>query len=809
LLRATLWPFASALLTVLLVVGVPLSYAGRVEPHGIRPWPLPPMDSTILLTVLGIVASAATAVLALMYTAIGVVISARYATVPANVYQLVAKDPIHNRYLRLLAHLAAVALMLLGLVAFGVPVTGLAMGYVMLVAVVSVLGFIPIGFHAFAYFTPAHLARFPIREFNRAVGMATATTWQGTDESFQNHANKNTTEALHNLDDLMQIALAESQPRNNPSLVIARSMLNMLMAYAGRKHAIPTGSRWFAVRPEFVQWDTQSGMHANLLLQTGTTPAPSLVPDPTFVEERIADATDQALGHMLSIPALDDAAALLFRVHQTTEVLCNFHLRAEAVLLLDRLRPLLVERIAGSLDKSHTTAALQATDLFCVAALAPVLDAPKAIADPSMEDMLAIAEAVHRLDRNGVYAGPASRRFGRRRMHATTIPRRVTKAAEDLLDRLIFERQVEGRVLTPLWFVRQEMARAWAIAARATVQDAPGTIERQFLVPATYLVDAGASVSAAAWLERAIEACKKAKSGTEALVIREAELREHFKAGEPWPPLDATPTQEKIAALRSRVVREMARNLPGLLAAPKPEDRPDAAGPARAFIADELVSMMERQEIDGFSGLFQAYLDAALFASGQHIDPLAADMPPLLTAAQRGVLLHAMDLSGMAFLYSELDGTPYADVICAAWDQWLDPMALSVKMIDRLYGVIDQQMLMSGYTANSSQSFDWPRQFGHRLRERGFHTDEADYEFVGDEPPPMHPSDVIESVSMIYGVPFEQPHAYFGGLYLGKRPGAESLRLPDSVVDCLRRIKQARDRRTEQDGPPDGEPNDG
>tara|TARA_R110000744_G_scaffold362356_2_gene470392 strand:+ start:3817 stop:6153 length:2337 start_codon:yes stop_codon:yes gene_type:complete len=729
------------------------------------------------------VAQASAAMLALFFAAISVVASTAYANVATEIRSLIPQDDLNRRYLSLLAHTAATSTIGIAVQSFGGPNSSILAAYVVLLILISLLAFLPLGIRTFDLFDPATLTGYPSRTFESALQSVIPDSRNWLDPSFQQYANRRATEQLELLEELLVFSIAQDHSHHETVVDIATRMLRLTSYYAGLKPSIPTDSRWFARKAEFKRWDIASSSLTELAFQTGVQPSPDSVPDHGFVETTAIEMTTRCLRHLLDHEALDDVVRLLLEVNRTVSAQCTMFDSGEAARLISSTREILVEHLRRTDESVLPLKHLQMVDVFCVAGLAPILSASQALTHQGVPKLLSIEESVRRLD--------CARNF------RAVAPRKVIKTHEDLSRRIEFEKSAEGETSTPAWYVKQILASAYAEEIRDIILSITENLETEFVQAAAELVGENRPVWAGVWLQRSIEACKKATDGINRLDEQYEQLYAYHITEAPWFPSGSKEALNRIEASRIKVLRNLAAIVPRLCQAPVVGNLPDLVGQTRAWLAEELVSMMANRQEDGFEKLFAAYFGASITVYGHYAELAREPGQNDNIRVAMSVYLDMMEISGLALIFSELDSTKFKSVVCNIWDATLDSADNPEAVIRALYSTIDNQLILPFLSPGAMQRSNWSRLLSQALTERGIDMEKVYGSPWSDSPRKPNSNAVIESVTVVMGHSISELYKYFGVLYLSIRPEASEIEFPSALVSCKRSIELAKTRITE------------
>jgi hypothetical protein len=768
---------------VALLVGIPSAYQALAQVGGWWTWRPPQVTTDAYTQLMATVAQSAAAMLALFYAAISLVASTTYAKVTTELRTLIAQDDLNRRYLRLLAHTAATATAGIGILAFGVPASPFLAGYIVVVATICFLAFLPLGIRVFALFDPSQLAGYPSRAFTQVLRIVTNSGRNWRDQSFQQHANRVAQEQLQLLDDLASFALTENRIRNTNIVGITSMVSQLARYYSVKKTTIPSDSLWFTRKAEFKRWEVSSSSMTSLALRTGVSPSPDPIPDHDFVEAQLSALTVRCLGYLLERDALDDAARLLAQINITATRYAQGFDYQNTLQLVISSREVLVHKLKSVPDKLEPLQHLQLIDIQCVAALAVILIPGLALSEPPLEQLMALHESV--------------RTLRLRQLYTQAHPRQVLKDAEDLVQRLEFEYQTEGAITTQAWYVQQIIALSYASVVRELIKTITVALDNEFILPASELIAAQRARWAGAWLHRGIEACQKAKDRIEELERRYGELKAYHFADIPWHPSGSDEGLSKVEVSRVRIVRLLAETVPDLCAMPADGATPDLLGQARAWIAEELISMMERKQQQGFPELFLAYFNASLAIYGHFVDLAQQPGQEDFVRVAMDTILDVMDISGLAYIFSELDNNKFNKLVAVAWDAYFDRASDKAAIVRALYSSIAARFRLPILSSSAMQRQEWGRRLATAMAERGINIEHDHGSYFDRHRRAPHPSVVVESLAVMFGHPIGHPHEYFAALYIAQRAEANGIELPRSVKQCMESMERAVKRQAE------------
>ena len=439
------------------------------------------LDSSTYVSLVSTVAQIAGVFLGLYFTAVGVVVSAVYSRVPGDVRALLVQEKTGNLYLRIVALLCAVAILLLVIHILGFPIGILNLCLLTALSMISIFSFIELGRRIFDFFNPAVLVAYLADNLQKSIRRATCRGFQWHSPSFQKAYQSQAESLLNSYHNIVHLATHEERPYGKTLLALARNALGLLAYYAKNKSSIPTESHWFRHTYQHLGWLTSDYSRIQLALRTGTALQPKVVPDPLWFEAAAEEIITTILQTLLDKNDLRNAASLMDSVRLTVGLMAERFAIEEALHLQAILQPAILVRAqqeksdgAQSAQVEQLRSTLSLIELSSFAPIDMLLGfAPWLKAMP----VEAFAHAISHLRWNHV-----------KDIYTTELPRPMIEQLEYLRKGLALEWFVEDRLISPIWFRQQISALGLARFLSEGVNQLIGALESTYLIQAEALL---------------------------------------------------------------------------------------------------------------------------------------------------------------------------------------------------------------------------------------------------------------------------------------------------------------------------------
>lgn len=616
--------------------------------------------------------------LGLYFTAVGVVASTRYANVTVDVRALLMREKVGNLYIRVVALLAAVAVLLLAESALGFQPAALNLIVVGLLGVIAVFSFVPLGFGVFQFLEPTKLVRYLHDDLRRLIRSATPKGYGWLHAAFQKHFQRQAEETLATYRNLVGVAARVDPPEGRLLAELACGALQLQRQYARHKPQIPSQSFWFRRVHRHPGWLTAHYSQVDIALQTGTPLDPKPVPDSMWLEREVEHIVVTATERILQAGDLQSALSVVGDIQRTLYILGERLAMDEALLLVRVARGLAHgaahsvggDGIAGEDEAERLSSSLALVDLYGLGLINIVLGMSAGFEVPAAERLTSAITAVkwHR---------PGS-------LYATRLPRHVVERLEMIAESLEFERAVEGRAISPPWYLQQVAAQAYARLISASVSRLTEDMLGSFSNEAESLVREKKYVFAAELIQRGLKACDKLDFHLGRFKGSFVSLEDLRKVADiPWPNVDWDATGQSVKQARERLILRLRAATPAIARLPQSERTPDYFGHAYSVLAEASHEAMASGNDLLFRKVFPAFFVLAISAPTRVLSQVATDDDRTRGIFGSEPLADLFELSGLAMIYTDLAEKGYWPTAKRAWDVYLsgcDDAALTVKL---------------------------------------------------------------------------------------------------------------------------------
>jgi hypothetical protein len=752
-------------------------------------WPIP--DAAKYVSWLGTIAQVGGVFIALYFTAVTAAAGAIYAQVPNNVRDLLARERVGNVYIRYLTLATFLPLCLVALHFLGFEPIRIAVPFVVLVAGTGIIAFAALGRRAFDLFEPTSLAGSLFGDFGGWLAQVSAGGFGWDDRSFQAHAHRQTVFVLDTLQTLSDLGAKHANLDSAPLLKLSSSVLALLAEYQQRKMRIPTDSLWFEQKLEHKIWYQTEDTRVQMAHLTGTFLDPSSVPEYNWLEKRLEAIPLKCYELNVDRKRLDNVRDLLAGVDAyIVDLALTGNVRG-AVPLAQKIQSIYERVSSGSAPadekENERTEDVGMADALCFLPLRTLVAYRSGLEQRT-------AELTKKRIQGLQWHNPKS-------LYTSGFVMVELRQIEWLLPRMRIESDVEGTILTPVWYQQDLVSKSQAESLSECVGAIIETGSKFFQNWSDRLVKASRVWQSAAVLSRYLEYLNKLEHHLAFFKIYADSLRATRHLMDlPWPDIVPELWFETARSFRDKLGLTIANHILSLSISQKPEGVPDYLGQFIHETGENLFnSLLERRSGEA-QALIRPYLAGTLilFEKMKPSTPKFDVWTEQRLQIAAAPVLDILELSG----YGKLLGELHADeqiwaAVSSVWEQFLQKNPGTLPWLAAIItGGTPRLQIPHRGLVRTNWSMRVQQELGNLPRRRSLRGG------VGS----IFGSDIVIHTSPLVRYcakyRFYKGRDIFAALYLSKQPGTEGLEWGHEARDLresLRREEESYSKEGERD----------
>ncbi len=620
------------------------------------------LDNDAYVQMLTVIAGVTGVFLGLYFTAVSTVISNAYSSVSGDVRELILKDRLGNNYVKLVAFLTALSVLLLSFSAANIAPLHLAIPLLAVVSCLAVFAFVKLGSRTFFLSDPTLFFHTLSDELIKWVKQATYRGYQWRNASFQEHYRKQALRSATTLATLVEMSgnKAELQNKSHPRLL--NNLLALTSVYYDEKYRIRSDSKWFGRKFQHKQWYLTESTAIEMATNTDTTLQPAEVPDNTWLEDIILTVIFNAY-------KADAVAGDYHALYNKIASLPDFFSGVGGNWLAqdgEKWHAKLAKDILEKLTNNHTVDETQ--EPYSIAIVDILASLPM-----SLE--LGFIRAINDLDgdklRNKLNSTNWSHEFS---VYQFQLPPNAIKILEQAHSGVEFERQAHAPNKTPNWYITELTLHELDLAIYQQWQSLMKLFEGWYVATGEALLDAKSYKQSALIYSRAIEIAWKLDSHIEHLKELSGALnkdgRVDFIQKAEW---DWDKEHERVKKFRDMAIDGQAKLIPHLWDTKEPDpDMPDFFGGAVHRTGEACYEALVAGDTERFKALFRPYF-LGILGIFDSIRPQVVGWETSSSIAWMSEpILDLFDISGYAYIYAEYHNKPELwDECKAVWDSYV------------------------------------------------------------------------------------------------------------------------------------------
>jgi len=742
------------------------------------------LDDTTLAQLLATIAQVSGAFIGLYFASVTIVASTVYARVPGDIREIVIRDKIGNRYITLIAVLAAVCVLQLAALAAGVKIGAFNLAAVVLLTLAAVLSFLDLGIRLFAFYDPAHLvSSYVAPDLAQLIRSASRRGLNWSDPSFQSHYHRRAERILAIFSDIVAHSGTEPHLQKDSLLKMGRQAAALIAYYVPLKGTIPDQSLWFRRTLHHKNWFEIDESRASIALRTGTQLDPTQVPDYLWFERECARIADACLAVFLERKDYENAYLLISALRNTLSALARELFFEEALEILSLLESSFDAHVKSVPDKQtleqqqKLIPALAVIDGYGLCLATICVDFAQCLQLITQDEVRLLS---NKLPAARTGAGPRLVHF-----------RAVREQIEYLEPRLKFEVGVEGHQVSPDWYVSQLLAIGVRRGLKDGVTRLVEAFSGPFLARVKPLIEAKRYVLGAQLIQRGFEIEKK----MDLCLERARELEEKMKTLHrtpdlPVPEIDWEHLRSRADAARETLLIDFGRIVPFVADASKRGELPDYFGASYWYLAEGTHDALLEGKWDLFQKLFALFFLAATAVLDRHRSDWLQPSNRAGMAYYADIIVDLLDMSGTARIIAELGDDTSWRTVCRVWDAYLasssDPAALlrsivaATKIRDSLFGISPRGVAQTA----------WEQKLERLLQTRGIPADRfgVRYGFGDEDEAQAQMAPLLRAMSRMGW--FLRPHDVFLATFVRQKDQMEAEDLGLRVREFERALKR-------------------
>lgn len=726
-------------------------------------------NKTDFCTFFGTIAGAAATLLALYIGAIGVVASTSYSEVSSALRELLLRDKVSNAFVRLLLLTFGMSVILL-LFSAGTFKPGFVSACVLALVVIFLIAIGGrIATRAFIFFEPSTLLDQLNEELAIWIPHVALPGRFAEVPSFQIQIRNRCERLLGVYEDLSTVCLKRYKGSNEAPSVVAENVLYLYVRYCRLKQTIPTKSKWFTFAKRHSSWFTaDSARVSGAVAQQGYPMFPEDEADLHWVERRLTELLSKLVDPDFESNRLDNLSKPLALLGSAMLALGESLLQEEAMQLSQSMKRKylnLIPSASGSADAEEPRLRLFVGSIECIA------KAPSDLAAGINRFLSSLtADGFTRTTMNYLRLIGALR--------PASLPRTVLDTVFLFRENLDFERETEGRELTPNWFVVSRCGVALAGCIVESILPLIDYCESEALLLVRELRSKKQSVCAAQAIQGGILCCIKVEASVKEAEAALLRLKSIYRTPDwDWPQFNQGDCMLRLTSARKTLLREYAEICCEIMLMSKRDTSyPDYFGHGYCLVADACFEAIRARQLEEVEHLFRHLV--AMGLSAGHWIPGQTNLtdPRITSLINYEIISDLIDLSGHAMTYSELDPNNFAwSIVKAQWEHILNTQPNSADIVKLLLAAAEDRLtgLEMSFRARAQSRSRWELYLQSDLQRLGL--TQGILGFTFDESPFARRSEscVIDALLRSAGIA-PNVGCLFGAQYLLKRKESTS-----------------------------------
>ena len=599
----------------------------------------------------------------LYYTAVTSIGGAIYSKVPQSLRQLLLNERFGNTYLKYLVFVTSLGILLLSQYVLGYRANPLNVPLIAVLGGFAVFAFFQLGVRVLRLFEPTQFAGEICSSIATSVESVIPSSGNWDNIALQNHERKAVEHWLETLEALADIASSEKHLSGKVFVGFVTELTQLLRWYEIRKDKIPRNSEWFKYSYKHPDWYQTSDIQTSIAHQTGSILNPIKEPELRWLENELSKILFSCLKVNLENQNYSIA----------TTTVSYIELYVKTISSKGDLRwALEVIKQTSSVSESHINSVCQTSSdqsieligLCDAIATLPIelhLSFVKQLTQRSGDKISGLIKRNNWKNKNYVYE---------EKLSEVTINR-----LEWLKERVFFELDVEGKVVTPDWYLINETCKAEASSFVENIDLIIDEIGEIYTVWVTKLISSKRYWLASTCSVREKEFWQKVAYQLDAVERYWCSLSKFQKNDSQWPSFKVDRLSNMSKDKKAVIEDHRATLLLGLLNHKRPDNFPDFPGAFLHSQGEAIFDALVTNDSAKVYKVFLTYFWASFYKFSELLPKDFDELWKVENAAKiaSSALIDLLDLSGYGLVLSRyFKNVDLTTFITGIWNKYLD-----------------------------------------------------------------------------------------------------------------------------------------
>lgn len=575
--------------------------------------------------------------------------SAKYANAPTNLATIFQRDIITNRCIQQIVGYIILCLVLLGECILQISISYVSLVGILIMTIRIIVVFSIAGSRINALSNTYQISENIYPEMIAVLKCISRKNVYANDRNFQNHFQKVCTNRLNDLKDISLFNKDNPPNQNAATFLFMSNNVAFLEYYWSVKETIRYDSLWYRDKVQYEPWHFASDSSIDLAIKTGTSPQPKTVRDYWWVESDIEKINEICFEKLCRD---QDCENILKYISLLAPLSSHAIDSGDTLSWIRTITKMQVQFTSCYLNTTLSEDDNQKNAMICVAFVATFIGMIIGVNDYLRKfNLEALLNDIARMSSTKNPDITLNRFFN-------------NKDVDDILHRISVEIRLEGKKITPDWYIKQ-------IASKNIVSFFNEILENIAMICGS-IIEFGTTFfgkkqtfEAAVIFAQFLEFISKSQITIASIDQNFKLLHEHYI--EPtivWENSKLDLAKQKIESAQKQLPQLLVKCSGAFALAhwSKREDYPDLLGFCYNHICEALISSIERNDFETFEGSYVGFLSAMLlYQEYVRTDVIKIKEPHRQQAVFQGatgpIIEYAM-ISGFAILWGEFSNSP-------------------------------------------------------------------------------------------------------------------------------------------------------